>query len=80
MYWKSVKQQNLPITIKYPKMVTEIVPHFSDAEFHLLEKQTFGFSNFPNFYEVGKYRARESRAKLVLCCTHAQLPPTPKSN
>jgi hypothetical protein len=32
MYWKSVKQQNLPITIKYPEMLAEIVPHFSDAE------------------------------------------------
>ena len=32
MYWKSVKQQNLPVTIKYPEMVAEIVPHFSDAE------------------------------------------------
>ncbi len=32
MYWKSVKQQNLPITIKYPEMVAEIVPHFSEAE------------------------------------------------
>jgi len=31
MYWKSIKQQNLPITIKYPKMHAEIVPHFSDA-------------------------------------------------
>lgn len=30
MYWKSVKQQNLPITIKYQKMVVEIVPHFED--------------------------------------------------
>lgn len=30
MYWKSVKQQNLPITIKYPEMVAEIVPHFKD--------------------------------------------------
>lgn len=30
MYWKSVKQQNLPITIKYPEMVAEIVPHFED--------------------------------------------------
>ncbi|MDD4227586.1 MAG: Piwi domain-containing protein [Mariniphaga sp.] len=32
MYWKSVKQQNLPITIKYPEMVAEIVPHFSEQE------------------------------------------------
>ena len=28
MYWKSVRQQNLPITIKYPEMVAEIFPHF----------------------------------------------------
>lgn len=40
MYWKSVKQQNLPITIKYPEMVAEIVPHFSDAEL-----PTFGKTN-----------------------------------
>jgi hypothetical protein len=37
MYWKSVKQQNLPITIKYPEMVAEIVPHFSPV-----------FRTFPN--------------------------------
>jgi argonaute-like protein implicated in RNA metabolism and viral defense len=28
MYWKSVKQQNLPVTIKYPEMVAEIFSHF----------------------------------------------------
>lgn len=28
MYWKSVRQQNLPVTIKYPEMVAEMVPHF----------------------------------------------------
>lgn len=28
MYWKSVKQQNLPVTIKYPEMVAQIAPHF----------------------------------------------------
>lgn len=28
MYWKSVKQQNLPVTIKYPEMVAQIFPHF----------------------------------------------------
>lgn len=28
MYWKSVKQQNLPVTIKYPEMVAEMFPHF----------------------------------------------------
>lgn len=28
MYWKSVSQQSLPVTIKYPAMVAEIFPHF----------------------------------------------------
>lgn len=32
MYWKSVKQQNLPVTIKYPEMVAEIFPHFEGNE------------------------------------------------
>jgi len=30
MYWKSVKQQNLPVTIKYPEMVAEIFACFED--------------------------------------------------
>lgn len=30
MYWKSVSQQNLPVTIKYPEMLTEIFAHFED--------------------------------------------------
>ncbi len=29
MYWKSVSQQNLPVTICYPEMVAEIFPHFN---------------------------------------------------
>jgi hypothetical protein len=28
MYWKSVSQQNLPVTLVYPEMVAEIFPHF----------------------------------------------------
>ena len=32
MYWKSVRQQNLPVTIKYPEMVAEIFPHFDGCE------------------------------------------------
>lgn len=32
MYWKSVRQQNLPITIKYPEMVAEMFPHFEGSE------------------------------------------------
>lgn len=30
MYWKSVDQQNIPITVKYPEMIAEIVPFFQD--------------------------------------------------
>ncbi len=32
IYWKSVKQQNLPVTIKYPEMVAKIAPHFSGGD------------------------------------------------
>lgn len=30
MYWKSVRQQNLPVTIKYPEMAAEIYAFFQD--------------------------------------------------
>lgn len=30
MYWKSISQQNLPVTTLYPEMVAEIFPHFND--------------------------------------------------
>ncbi len=30
IYWKSVKQQGLPVTIKYPEMIAEIMPRFDD--------------------------------------------------
>ena len=29
IYWKSVSQQNMPVTIMYPKMIAEIMPHFN---------------------------------------------------
>ena len=32
LYWKSVKMQNVPITIAYPELVAEYVPHFSQEE------------------------------------------------
>lgn len=35
MYWKSVKQQHLPVTIRYPEMLAEIFPHFDS--YHLPE-------------------------------------------
>ncbi|MTI30401.1 hypothetical protein [Xanthovirga aplysinae] len=31
MYWKSLKQQNLPVTIKYPEMIAKIAPHFKNC-------------------------------------------------
>ncbi len=30
MYWKSISQQNLPVTTKYPEMIAEIYPHFQE--------------------------------------------------
>lgn len=30
LYWKSVKMQNVPITIAYPELVAQYVPHFND--------------------------------------------------
>jgi len=32
LYWKSVRQQNLPITIKYPEIVAEMFPYFRGNE------------------------------------------------
>ena len=29
MYWKSISQQNLPVTIKYPEMEAEKLPYFT---------------------------------------------------
>ena len=40
MYWKSISQQNLPVTTKYPEMVAKIFPHFQNE--HLPE---FGKNN-----------------------------------
>lgn len=31
MYWKSIKQQNIPVTIKYPEMIAQIAPHFENG-------------------------------------------------
>lgn len=43
MYWKSVRQQNLPVTIKYPEMVAEMVPHFEGDEIPDFGKDTLWF-------------------------------------
>lgn len=31
LYWKSLRQQNVPVTIKYPEMVAQIAPKFRDG-------------------------------------------------
>jgi len=43
MYWKSVRQQNLPITIKYPEMVARIAPHFKGDEIPQFGKDNLWF-------------------------------------
>lgn len=43
MYWKSVRQQNLPVTIKYPEMVAEIYPHFEGNEIPTFGKDNLWF-------------------------------------
>lgn len=39
LYWKSVKMQNVPITIAYPELVAKYVPHFYDEDLPEFGKQ-----------------------------------------
>jgi len=43
MYWKSVRQQNLPVTIKYPEMVAQIAPHFDGDDIPAFGKDNLWF-------------------------------------
>ncbi|MGR3809079.1 Piwi domain-containing protein [Jiulongibacter sp. NS-SX5] len=43
MYWKSVSQQNLPVTIKYPEMVAEIFSNFEGSEIPEFGKSNLWF-------------------------------------
>ena len=46
MCWKSLRQQNLPVTIKYPEMVAQIAPHFEGGGYTAVwEKQFVVFVN-----------------------------------
>src|SRR5690606_219909 len=45
MYWKSVTQQNLPVTVKYPEMVAKSIPTLKWKTLTSLEEATFGFCN-----------------------------------
>jgi len=43
MYWKSVSQQNLPVTIKYSEMVAEMLPYFESKEIPPFGQETLWF-------------------------------------
>jgi len=43
LYWKSVRQQNLPVTIKYPEMVAQIAPHFNSPDIPIYGKNSLWF-------------------------------------
>lgn len=43
MYWKSVSQQNLPVTIKYPEMVAEIFAYFTHEKLPEHGKESLWF-------------------------------------
>ena len=43
MYWKSGRQQNLPVTIKYPEMVAQIAPHFDGDDIPAYGKENLWF-------------------------------------
>ncbi len=43
MYWKSISQQSLPVTICYPEMVAEIFPYFKNDSIPEFGKKTLWF-------------------------------------
>lgn len=43
VYWKSISQQNLPVTTKYPKIVAEIFPYFTLDKLSSHGKESFWF-------------------------------------
>jgi len=43
VYWKSLIQQNLPVTIKYPEMVAEMFPYFDGYEIPEFGKDNLWF-------------------------------------
>jgi hypothetical protein len=43
LYWRSMKQQNLPITIKYPEILARMAPHFAGEELPVYGKEGLWF-------------------------------------
>jgi len=43
MYWKSLSQQNLPVTVKYPEMIADIAPYFEGNDIPQFGKDILWF-------------------------------------
>jgi hypothetical protein len=43
LYWKSISRQSLPVTLRYPEMLAQMVPHFSRPELPKTGKETLWF-------------------------------------
>lgn len=43
MYWKSLAQQNLPVTVKYPEMIAEVAPYFDGNDIPVFGKDVLWF-------------------------------------
>jgi hypothetical protein len=43
LYWKSVSRQWMPVTLKYPEMLAQIVPHFKYADLPPMGKESLWF-------------------------------------
>lgn len=43
IYWKSVSQQPLPVTVSYPRMVAEMIPYFESLEIPDFGKKSLWF-------------------------------------
>ena len=43
LYWKSISRQSLPVTLKYPEMLAQIVPHFTHPGLPRSGRETLWF-------------------------------------
>lgn len=43
VYWKSVKQQNLPVTVSYPSMLAEMYSHFEEQQLNSFARTNLWF-------------------------------------
>lgn len=43
MYWKSIRQQNLPVTIKYPEIIAQMAPYFAGEDIPEYGKKSLWF-------------------------------------